>query len=171
MTSLWNLRLCECESLTGRRESYFSCKSGRSGFFIYNFRYSLNGKYELLTSFDDEYTVNMAALNFQGGSYKKIVEKSFGSFCTNVYNESIREYFENFQNYQKYQVPWKSCPYPDGPNEINDYVVEDYGKLLPPYIPGSEKWKIEVRFSKENETIGGYNLYGIIRTEKSLLGN
>lgn len=98
-------------------------------------------------------------------------DKSLGELCTNLYNESFREGFEQFQKHQKYPVTWLTCPYPSGPNEIYDFMIDDYAKYLPPYIPGSEKWRIEVRFEKDNVTIGGANAYGILRNNRSLLYN
>ena len=106
----------------------------------------------------------------QGGQYRKIFGTEGGEICTNAYNETFREYYDKFQAAQTIQVPWKTCPYPDGPNEINNFYVEDYGGLLPAYVPGSEKWKVEVMFY-ENDTVkvGGYNIYMTLRNEKSLL--
>ena len=116
----------------------------------------------------------MAALNFQGGQYKKFVDRSTDNICSSIYNETYREIYEDFQahqKYQKYPVPWKVCPYPTGPNEIFDYYVADYGSMLPPYVPESEKWKIEVRYFKGDEMLGGFNGYATLRNERSLLGN
>lgn len=120
---------------------------------------------------DDSFSGMGTGLNFQGGQYKKIGDKQLDTLCTTLYNETYRVAFEDFQTYQKYPVAWKTCPYPAGPNEIMDFCIEDYGSMLPPYIPGGEKWKLEVRLLKDGKVLGGYNLYLILRTEKSLLGN
>lgn len=109
-------------------------------------------------------------MNFQGGQYKKLAEKSIDNICKNLYNETLLEQFEHFQASQKTPVPWKTCPYPTGPNEIINYYT-DAGSMLPAYIPGGEKWKLEIRFSKDGEVLGGYNIYALVRNEKSLLGN
>lgn len=98
-------------------------------------------------------------------------EKTLGELCINLYNETYREQFEDFQTYQEHPVPWLSCPWPTGDNEIHNYMVKDYGSLLPPYIPGGEKWRIELRISKDNVTLGGYNGYGMLRSEQSLLNS
>lgn len=55
------------------------------------------------------------------------------------------------------------------PNEVHNFNVEDNG-TLPPYIPGGEKWRADVRFIQDGVELGGYNLYAIIRSEKKLLG-
>ena len=47
--------------------------------------------------------------------------------------------------------------------------MEDTEDFLPPYIPGNEKWEFQLRFSKGEEVLGGYNAYVIIRDEASLL--
>lgn len=116
------------------------------------------------------HTVLAAAYNFQGGQYKKYGEKTFDTECTTLYNDTFQEQFEKFQSCQKYPVEWKTCPYPTGPNEIRDYFVDDYTSMLPPYIPGGEKWKLEYKVLKDDELLGGANLYLTLRNEKSLLG-
>lgn len=142
-----------------------------SNYYYNKSSYVLNGKYTIKTGFDDTFSGSGAGLNFQGGQYKKIADKTVDKICATLYNETFREYYENFQASQKNPVPWNTCPYPTGPNEINDYYVEDYGSMLPAYVPGSEKWKLEVRILKEKAILGGYNLYFILRSERSLLGN
>lgn len=130
----------------------------------------MSGNYTIKMSLDDGFSGSGAAFNFQGGQYKKIGDKTIDTICTSLYNETYREQFERFQNSQKYPVAWKTCPYPTGSNEINNYYIEDFGSLLPPYIPGGEKWKLEDRIIKDGEILGGVNIYLTLRTEKSLLG-
>lgn len=84
-------------------------------------------------------------------------------------NETYHEYWDKFDESQKISVPWASCPYPAGPNEISNLMVQDFASFLPPYIPGGEKWKVEVRFVKDGVEAGGYNAYGILRSEQSIL--
>jgi hypothetical protein len=108
-------------------------------------------------------------LNYQGNQYKKIFDKTFNKVCASLYLEPQKEYFENYQAHTSNPVPWKTCPYPAGSNEVKNFFIEDFDNFLPPYIPGNEKWKIEVRFLRDEVALGGYNLYGLIRSEKSLL--
>lgn len=109
-------------------------------------------------------------LNFQGGQYKKMFDKEIEDPVTTLYNVTkFQSYFENFQKSQKVQIPWDTNPYPSGDNEITNLAVEDYGSMLPPYLPGGEKWKFEVRYSKNDEVIGGMNVYATIRDQRSLL--
>lgn len=88
-----------------------------------------------------------------------------------MYQPHFKSFFEKAHEHATKKVAWKTCPYPKGPNEVKDYLIDNVDALLPPYIPGSEKWKFEMRFFKNNVDQGGYNLYAIIRNEKSLLGN
>lgn len=105
----------------------------------------------------------------QGGQYKQMVDKKVTNFCTSLYVEPSKPIFENYQSHTTNPVAWKTCPYPAGSNEVKDFYVEDSELLLPPYIPGGEKWKIEMRFSRKGEVLGGYNLYASLRSEESLL--
>jgi hypothetical protein len=118
---------------------------------------------------DDSLTYEITALNLQGGEYRKIFHLEFDGLCKHAYNETYRSYFENFQAKQDHTVKWKTCPYPAGPNRVNKFYIEDYGNLIPPYIPGNERWLIKNRFVKNGKPIGGSNAYGILRNEQSLL--
>lgn len=117
---------------------------------------------------DDSHSASGAALNFQGNQYKKMGDKQIDHLCTFVYNETFREYYEDFMTFVTHPVPWKTCPYPAGPNEIKNYFIKDY-EMMPAYIPGNEKWKVEVRLIKDGEILGGYNGYGILRNQASLM--
>lgn len=134
------------------------------------FRYVINGKYVFKAALDDTYTVSVACLNFNSGQYKKIMEKTMEKLCESTYDETYREYYETYQKSLKYPVAWKTCPFPTGPNEIINYYLEDVGSLLPAYLPGGEKWKVEMRISKDGEVLGGWDAFILLRSEKSLLG-
>lgn len=55
------------------------------------------------------------------------------------------------------------CPsLPAGKYVLKNYLIEENG-FLPDYIPGTENWRNEIRFKKNNEIIGGINAYVIIR--------
>jgi Protein of unknown function (DUF1091) len=133
------------------------------------FRYALDGTYEILTAIDNRINGSASALNFQGNQYKKLFDKTINNLCTLIYNETFREYFDDFQRHQKYPVKVNTCPYPTGPNEIKNFRIQDYGDLLPAYVPGSEKWKLEIRFIDGEEVLGGYNLFVLLRNQKSLM--
>jgi hypothetical protein len=105
----------------------------------------------------------------QGGEYRKIIDVSTDLICTKGYNETFRTYFEEFQAAQDIKVPWKSCPYPTGSYKLSNFLIQDYGDVLPPYMPGSERWQFQIRYSKEEVEYGGFNAYITLRTEQSLL--
>lgn len=132
-------------------------------------RHVLNGKFEILMDFSNEITMHVAALNFQGNQYKKIAEKDLGKFCDVLYVDNLKELYEDMQSHIATSVQWKTCPYPKGPNEVHNYLLKDMSNILPPYVPGSEKWQLQIRFHKDNEVLGGYNVYALLRSEESLL--
>lgn len=111
-----------------------------------------------------------AGLNQQGGQYKKIIDKNIENFCAMVYQDPHKDFFENYQSHTTNPVAWNTCPFPAGSNEVINYLVEDTGNFLPPYVPGGEKWKLEVRFLRADEVLGGYNIFGILRNNQTLLG-
>lgn len=98
-----------------------------------------------------------------------MVDYKIEYLCSTLYNETNRPYWDDFQASQKDPEEWETCPYPTGPNEIRNFLIKDYGNFLPPYIPGGEKWRIDVRVLKDDEILGGYNLYATLRTQKSLM--
>jgi hypothetical protein len=108
-------------------------------------------------------------LNFQGNQYKKMFEKDLGLFCDALYQDFFKANYEGFVSRTISKVPWKTCPYPAGPDEVTNWLIDDVGDALPPYIPGGEKWKAEVRFYEKEIVLGGYNLFAIIRNDQSLL--
>jgi len=132
----------------------------------------MNGIYDLKIDLDDGITMTVNALNLQGGQYKSLFTKNLGKFCEALYQKDFAQTnFADFHAHCKLKVPFETCPYPKGKNEVTNFMVADIGNVLPPYVPGGEKWKIEVRFYKTNdELLGGYNVYAILRSEQSLLG-
>lgn len=49
------------------------------------------------------------------------------------------------------------------------YVLEDETNLLPEYVPGNEKWQIDIGFAKAGDILGGVRLFVILRNQKSLM--
>lgn len=132
----------------------------------------MNGKFTVKQDLGEDVDIHGAGFNLQGGQYKQMIEKSMENFCKSVYIEPSRTFFEYYQSHMTNPVPWKTCPYPAGENEVKNFLVDESLFLLPPYIPGGEKWKIEIRFSRKNEEFfGGYNIYVIMRSPNSLLDN
>lgn len=117
----------------------------------------------------DDMDVKFLAFNLQGGQYKLMIEKLSKIFCKSLYSIEYKSFFENYQAHTSNPVAYKTCPYPEGSNEVKNYQIIDNGKLFPPHIPGNEKWKIGCRILKGNEVLCGYNIYLMIRTNNSLL--
>lgn len=163
------MELYESKSSTGQRIKS-SCSSILS-IKTFHYSYIIDGTYAILASVDDTYLMRLSAFNFQGGQYKLMFEKQMGNLSEQLYNEANHEFWDNFQSHQKFPVAWKTWPYPAGPNEIKNFYLDDYGKLIPPYVPGREKWRIEVRYTivGSDEIVGGYDAYGVLRNHNSLM--
>lgn len=133
------------------------------------FSFVLNGEYTLHLPLDDSLSLTVSFQNFQGGQYKQVFHRFIPNYCKSLYVEKLKLYYEDFQASLTHPQPWKACPYPPGKNEVHNFVFNDKGHV-PPYIPGGEKWRIDVRFIKEKKIMGGYNVYVLVRNEESLLG-
>ena len=116
----------------------------------------------------DEIDMKIEAFNFQGGQYKKMGDKKLDKFCLSLYQDSFEKPYKQYYDAITVKVPFGTCPYPAGINEINNMMIEEDG-FLPKYVPGGEKWRIDVRFLKKGEVLGGYNVYALLRSEESLL--
>lgn len=107
--------------------------------------------------------------NLQGGQYKLMWDYSFKDGCASFYQPAYKSTFEDYQSHTTHPVAYNTCPYPAGTNEVKNYFVRDVQNLLPPYVPGNERWKVEVRVLRKGEVLGGWNFYGMLRNEKSLM--
>lgn len=96
-------------------------------------------------------------------------EKTLKNFCSSLYDVKLKEHYEDYQTHMSKPVAWNTCPYPAGSNEVTNYAISDQS-ILPAYLPGNEKWKVEMRFLRKDVILGGYNIYAILRDEKSILG-
>lgn len=132
----------------------------------------VDGTYDLKMDLGEKVTIHIAALNFQGNQYKKIFEKELENFCESLYktgNGSLQENFEDFHKHAQNTVPWNTCPYPKGPNELTNLLLEDKTNLMPQYVPGGEKWQVQVRYFTDDILMGGLNLFALLRSEQSLM--
>lgn len=117
---------------------------------------------------DNDLDILVEAYNFQGGQYKKLFDKKLEQFCTTIYMEAYKSYYDKFNSFSSVQVPFGTCPYPIVNNTLTNLLISNEG-LLPPYLPGGEKWRMNVRYIKAEEVLGGYNLYVLVRSEQSVL--
>lgn len=115
------------------------------------FSYVVNGKYNLLMSLDDSVDILVEAFNFQGGQYKKIAERKLEKLCKVLYQETIRKSYEDAKKYAHVKIPFGTCPYPAGRNGFTNLMMYDDGSLLPPYMPGGEKWLFTLKFAIKEE--------------------
>lgn len=128
----------------------------------------INGKYNLKVPLDDGIDITVEAFNFQGGQYKKMADKLLNKFCESAYEERTKDGYSQFFEASTVKIPFGTCPYPAGKNELNNFMIDENG-VLPAYVPGGEKWKVDVRFLKGGKILGGYNAYVLVRSEQSLL--
>lgn len=96
-------------------------------------------------------------------------EKDLGKCCEALYQDAFETTFNDVFEHARVKVPWKTCPYPKGENELKNYLLKNIQDLLPPYLPGGEKWQIQLRLYKGGEVLGGYNIFALLRNEQSLL--
>lgn len=113
--------------------------------------------------------VHLEGQNLQGGQYKKMFEKNYDHFCDIFYAPEHKVYYEDYQSHVTDPVPWNTCPYPSGPGEVTNYLLDGADNILPPYMPGNEKWKLVVRMLRDGKVLGGYDFYVIFRNMKTLI--
>lgn len=113
--------------------------------------------------------MKLAALNHQGGSYKHMVDKEFSDYCATVYKTAYQAVFENYQSHTDKPVAFNTCPYPAVTQDLRNFHLEDKAGLLPPYVSGSEKWKVTIRFSRNGTVLGGYDLYASLRNNDTMM--
>lgn len=135
--------------------------------FNFSLRHVISGNYTIKEDVGNENTVHVSGFNFQGGQYKLMVEKSLGQFCDIFYAEPHREVYESFSDYYTPNVEFGTCPFPANNYSMRDYLIsnEKFEKLIPPYIPGSEKWKIVFKVLLDGKVRGGNVFYVTIRHE------
>lgn len=127
----------------------------------------ISGKYILKIPLGNDIDVFVEAFNFQGGQYKKMGEKKIKDYCKTLYTDTYKKTFDDFNAASTVKVPFGTCPYPVMENVVTNFHISDDGQF--PYIPGGEKWKIHIRFVKDNEVLGGYNMYALLRNEQTLM--
>ncbi|CAO1349063.1 unnamed protein product [Diamesa tonsa] len=131
--------------------------------------YVLNGKYQLKMDMGDDIIMLVEGFNFQGGQYKKMGEKLIDQgLCKALYVDAFKSEYMKFHDASSVQVPYGTCPFPAMNNTLTNLMFSDNG-LTPPYIPGGEKWRIDLKYFIDKEVVGGYHIYGLVRNQNSLL--
>lgn len=119
----------------------------------------------------EDVDVYLAAWNYESGLYKRYIERTLKNFCETLYWPANKEFFEDYQAHTTHPVAWNTCPYPKGSNRVINYQLSNYEKFLPPYLPGGEKWKGEIKFSRDGVVLGGYNIFGTLSSNYTLLNS
>lgn len=65
-------------------------------------------------------------------------------------------------------MAYGTCPIPAQVIQINDYTPSDSGDIIPSYMPGNERWRLDTWIMKDNEKISGVRLYAILRDQQKL---
>lgn len=93
---------------------------------------------------------------------------TLGPACDVIYGKSLEEEFRRAFAHTNISVPFGTCPIPAQWIGVKDYLLKDLGDYLPPYVPGNERWKITVRFLKEENVESIICFYLILRDEQKL---
>lgn len=69
-------------------------------------------------------------------------------------------------------VSYGDCPIPPQNINVLDYKINNLGDYLPPYIPGNERWMLELILSNRiGDIIGGGRFYAILRDDEKLFNS
>jgi surfactin synthase thioesterase subunit len=121
-----------------------------------------NGSYTVKQELNNDMNYQFFAYNLQGGQYKLIVEKDLGSVCDFLYSEGHRHIYEDFMSHTEPSVPFKTCPYPQTQHNVKNYLLKGVNEMIPPYVPGSEKWKVEAEIRLNGKILGGAVFYATL---------
>lgn len=112
--------------------------------------------------------LSFEAFNLSGGQYKKIFGNIFGPFCDFVYSKNIEKEFKAALAKSNSTTAYGTCPIPPQTFEVIDYAPEGAGDVIPPYMPGNERWKVDLWGTKNGEVVSGFRVYAILRDEQKL---
>lgn len=129
----------------------------------------MNGLWQIKNHLDDSFILSFEAFNFAGGQYKKIFGRSVGPFCELLYEQHVEKEVRRWFAHTNISVPYGTCPLPPQFIYTNDWSPKDAGDYIPPYVPGNERWKVTLWLSKNEETISGFTIYGILRDNQKLI--
>ena len=91
-----------------------------------------------------------------------------GPFCDFIYEKSLEDEVKSAIIKSNSTTLYGTCPLPAQVIMVNDYTPMDAGDLIPAYMPGNERWKLDIWVSKDNEKVSGFRLYAILRDEQKL---
>lgn len=117
---------------------------------------------------DDDVIMSFESFNMAGGQYKKIFGRTIGGWCSSVYEPHIEKDFRSYMEHTNLTIKYGDCPFPAEYINIKDWTPEGVGDYLPPYLPGNERWKIILWFTKKGVSLGGVTFFVIIRDDEKL---
>ena len=127
-----------------------------------------DGSYTQKINGSNDITLHCYGYNFQGGQYKLMVEKHLGQLCDFFFNEMHKEVWEDVMNHSDKFIPGKTCPFPAGLYTIRNYMLKGLVEMIPPYVPGSEKWKGVAEYRLNETVLGGMTFYFTLINDKNM---
>ena len=127
-----------------------------------------SGVYELKIPLDNSVILSYEAFNFAAGQYKKIAGKTLGPFCDVLYEKHLESEIKSYFSHSNFSIKYGDCPINPQILNVNDYAPEGLGEYLPDYVPGSERWKVTLWFTKDEKFLGGFSVDSILRDNQKL---
>lgn len=116
----------------------------------------------------NDHILSFDAFNLSGGQYKKIFSNNWGPFCDFLYEKSVEKTVKSAFASTNTTMPYGTCPFQRQVIQFNDYAFVDEADFLPPYLPGNERWKLDLFVSKDDVKVTGFRLYAIVRDNQKL---
>ena len=91
-----------------------------------------------------------------------------GPLCDCTYEKSSEKSVKSALAKSNSTTPYGTCPIPPQVVNVMDYAPVDEGNFLPEYIPGNERWRVDVWLSKDDVKVTGMRIYAIIRDNQKL---
>ena len=94
-----------------------------------------------------------------------------GHFCDIVYDISFENTARAALAASNSTTPYGTCPVPPQTVYVDEFAPGDAGDAIPPYMPGNERWKLDIWVLKDNEKLSGLRVYAILRDELKLFNS
>jgi hypothetical protein len=127
-----------------------------------------DGSYTVKQDIHNDMYFHVSAFNLQGGQYKLMIEKDLGNVCDFVYSEDHKQIYGDLMSHHEPSVPFNTRPFPRGQFTIKNYLIKGINEMIPPYVPGSEKWKALVEYRLNETILGGATFYTTLINDKNM---
>ena len=94
----------------------------------------MNGNFTVKQNLGEDIDVNIVGLNFQGGRYRQMIDKTLENFCKSLYKADYKDIFEDYQGHTSNPVAYNTCPYPAESKEVKNYFFKDGSSAFPKYL-------------------------------------